>query len=139
MTASTQPTPPPVVQSPAAQRAAREAAATVAATEAFGRAVERAKAEPVHSDHPLRHWDRTCPACLAEGEPECAECGGTAEIHDEDGRCKWAFEACNRRQGWWRLLVEINDVLNRNNYPAVTAQQVCEVGGLVARLLEEGR
>lgn len=21
---------------------------------------------PVHTDHPLRHWDRTCPACIAE-------------------------------------------------------------------------
>lgn len=22
--------------------------------------------EPAHSDHPLQHWDRTCPACAAE-------------------------------------------------------------------------
>lgn len=22
---------------------------------------------PAHTDHPLRHWDRTCPACVAEG------------------------------------------------------------------------
>jgi hypothetical protein len=25
-----------------------------------------APAAPSHTDHPLRHWDRTCPACLAE-------------------------------------------------------------------------
>ena len=25
-----------------------------------------AAAGPVHTDHPLRHWDRTCPACLKE-------------------------------------------------------------------------
>ena len=22
--------------------------------------------QPAHTDHPLRHWDRTCPACIAE-------------------------------------------------------------------------
>jgi hypothetical protein len=25
--------------------------------------------EPLHNDHPLRHWDRTCPACIAEEQP----------------------------------------------------------------------
>src|SRR3990167_1764262 len=25
--------------------------------------------QPTHTDHPLRHWDRTCPACIREGEP----------------------------------------------------------------------
>jgi hypothetical protein len=25
--------------------------------------------EPTHTDHPMRHWDRTCPACVAEQEP----------------------------------------------------------------------
>ena len=25
-------------------------------------------AAPAHTDHPLRHWDRTCPACIAEGD-----------------------------------------------------------------------
>ena len=29
--------------------------------------IEAALAEPIaHRDHPLRHWDRTCPACLVE-------------------------------------------------------------------------
>ena len=23
-----------------------------------------------HTDHPMRHWDRTCPACVAEPEQE---------------------------------------------------------------------
>jgi hypothetical protein len=23
-----------------------------------------------HTDHPMRHWDRTCPACLAEAEKQ---------------------------------------------------------------------
>ena len=28
--------------------------------------------EPTHTDHPMRHWDRTCPACVAEDqEPVC--------------------------------------------------------------------
>ena len=28
-----------------------------------------AAAAPSHSDHPLRHWDKTCPACLQEAAP----------------------------------------------------------------------
>ena len=24
-----------------------------------------------HTDHPLRHWDRTCPACIAESDSVC--------------------------------------------------------------------
>jgi len=23
-----------------------------------------------HTDHPARHWDRTCPACVAEAEKQ---------------------------------------------------------------------
>jgi hypothetical protein len=26
--------------------------------------------EPTHTDHPMRHWDRTCPACVAEAEKQ---------------------------------------------------------------------
>jgi hypothetical protein len=35
-----------------------------------------------HSDHPLRHWDRTCPACIAAGERE-AGFGLPDRWHDE--------------------------------------------------------
>ena len=32
---------------------------------------DAALAEPIaHRDHPLRHFDRTCPACIAESEQE---------------------------------------------------------------------
>ena len=30
---------------------------------------EQAEKQP-HTDHPARHWDRTCPACVAEAEKE---------------------------------------------------------------------
>lgn len=30
-------------------------------------------AAPAHTDHPLRHWDRTCPACLVEPAGEMPE------------------------------------------------------------------
>ena len=26
--------------------------------------------KPDHIDHPMRHWDRTCPACVYESEHE---------------------------------------------------------------------
>ena len=45
-----------------------------------------------HTDHPLRHWDRTCPACLADSEQNAAPivvtlCGST--------KFKTAFESAN--------------------------------------------
>jgi hypothetical protein len=26
--------------------------------------------EQAHTDHPMQHWDRTCPACVADQEPQ---------------------------------------------------------------------
>ena len=26
--------------------------------------------QEAHTDHPMRHWDRTCPACVAEAEKQ---------------------------------------------------------------------
>ena len=39
--------------------------------------ISTALASPAHTDHPLRHFDRTCPACLAEGEQNAAPQGTT--------------------------------------------------------------
>jgi hypothetical protein len=36
---------------------------------ALRQAIEQAE-NPTHTDHPSRHWDRTCPACLAEAETQ---------------------------------------------------------------------
>lgn len=46
-------------------------AALVLESESLAIAPEASAAgkEPAHTDHPLRHWDRTCPACIAEKEP----------------------------------------------------------------------
>ena len=32
-------------------------------------AIEQAE-QQTHTDHPMRHWDRTCPACVAEAEKQ---------------------------------------------------------------------
>ena len=48
------------------KRMLKESAA--ARERAYARA-EAAERQPTHTDHPLRHWDRTCPACVAEGQP----------------------------------------------------------------------
>jgi hypothetical protein len=34
-----------------------------------GLTVEQAEKQ-THTDHPMRHWDRTCPACVAEAEQQ---------------------------------------------------------------------
>jgi hypothetical protein len=51
------------------------------AMEALRQAIEQAEKESTlreisdigqeaHTDHPMRHWDRTCPACVAEAEKQ---------------------------------------------------------------------
>ncbi len=74
--------------------------------EKYGNAMQNAKAayraeqsalgvEAVHNDHPLRNYDRTCPACNAHGVPEPQpafwESGGdwTDDPHVADG---WKLE-----------------------------------------------
>ena len=47
----------------------------------IGRAVDSESA-PAHTDHPLRHWDRTCPACIAESASDKAAYG------NDDGHCQ---------------------------------------------------
>jgi len=36
---------------------------------ALRQAIEQAEGQ-THTDHPMRHWDRTCPACVAEAEKQ---------------------------------------------------------------------
>jgi hypothetical protein len=36
---------------------------------ALRQAIEQAE-QQTHTDHPMRHWDRTCPACVAEAEKQ---------------------------------------------------------------------
>ena len=36
--------------------------------------------QPAHTDHPLRHWDRTCPACIAEGQSEKPQPSGVDDL-----------------------------------------------------------
>jgi len=40
---------------------------------------ELGKLEQTHTDHPMRHWDKTCPACVAEAENQ--------EPQNEHGFC----------------------------------------------------
>jgi hypothetical protein len=39
------------------------------AMDALRQAIEQAEKQ-THTDHPMRHWDRTCPACVAEAEKQ---------------------------------------------------------------------
>jgi hypothetical protein len=47
---------------------------------------EREQADKqTHTDHPIRHWDRTCPACVAEAEKQ----EPVAWVYiNEDGECE---------------------------------------------------
>ena len=61
------------------------------ASEALRQAIEQA--EKTHTDHPARHWDRTCPACVAEAEKQepvacvCGEPTALGIVHRLNGPC----------------------------------------------------
>ena len=50
---------------------AAEATLTAAIALLRSLAPQFARGTIAHTDHPLRHWDRTCPACIAEGDSVC--------------------------------------------------------------------
>jgi len=56
-------------------------------------------AAPVHTDHPMRHWDRTCPACVYESDMSQERVDETAKDRQEDwyGQAQWQF---GYERGW---------------------------------------
>lgn len=49
--------------------------------------------EPTHTDHPMRHWDRTCPACVEQAEKQEPD----AEYEGEDVLATWCADAIRAR------------------------------------------
>ena len=47
-----------------------------------------------HTDHPMRHWDRTCPACINEAEKETMNTDNKVLVWDIDG----TLANCEHRQ-----------------------------------------
>jgi len=82
-------------------------------------------AAPVHTDHPLRHWDRTCPACVAESAAVDArlkaapdpleESPGEMRLHPVDGkpwRCMHGSTLCS-----WCNYLRLQEHLRRSGDP----------------------
>ncbi len=54
--------------------------------------------KPAHTDHPSRHWDRTCPACVYERDISQERVDETAKSeHDIVGACV----TCGAPHGFW--------------------------------------
>jgi hypothetical protein len=54
--------------------------------------------KPAHTDHPSRHWDRTCPACVYERDISQERVDETAKRkHDIVGACV----TCGAPHGFW--------------------------------------
>jgi hypothetical protein len=54
--------------------------------------------KPAHTDHPSRHWDRTCPACVYESDISQKRVDETAKReHDIVGACV----TCGAPHGFW--------------------------------------
>jgi hypothetical protein len=81
-------------------------------------AIEAAE-NPTHTDHPSRHWDRTCPACAAEAEKqEPVAWMYNGRLHECDpsdwaeGEVKPLYLAPPRKE-WGGLTVDVTDLIQR--------------------------
>jgi hypothetical protein len=64
---------------------------------ALSQAIAEAE-KPAHTDHPSRHWDRTCPACVYESDISQERVDETAKRkHDIVGACV----TCGAPHGFW--------------------------------------
>jgi hypothetical protein len=64
---------------------------------ALSQAIAEAE-KPAHTDHPSRHWDRTCPACVYESDISQARVDEAAKRnHEIVGACV----TCGAPHGFW--------------------------------------
>lgn len=82
--------------------------------------------ESTHTDHPMRHWDRTCPACVAEQEPkEFVRWSKEKEFFD-------AAHAPPRKEWVGLTELEIAHGLEKANLPAIFSYRAAARAGIDA-------
>jgi hypothetical protein len=64
---------------------------------ALGQAIAEAE-KPAHTDHPSRHWDRTCPACVYESDISQERVDETAK-HEHEFFCPRCGHCCREWVG----------------------------------------
>jgi hypothetical protein len=64
---------------------------------ALGQAIAEAE-KPAHIDHPSRHWDRTCPACVYESDISQERVDETAK-HEHEFFCPRCGHCCREWVG----------------------------------------
>lgn len=66
-------------------------------------AIEQAEKQ-THTDHPARHWDRTCPACLSEEQEPNVYGDGTVYrgVRSKDSQTKTVYYTAEKQEpvGW---------------------------------------
>lgn len=77
-----------------------------------------------HTDHPLRHWDRTCPACLSE-EPEPVAWMCAYKYDESDTEVSWVLDHASDGVEYMmsRLDDADNDAWRGKPIPLYTAPQ----------------
>jgi hypothetical protein len=81
---------------------------------ALRQAIEQAE-QPVHTDHPMRHWDRTCPACVYESDISQERVDETAkdryEWNEIQCPCGHKMYAKYTKREWVGLTTDERDAL----------------------------
>ena len=84
--------------------------------------------QPAHIDHPLRHFDRTCPACIAEGQSD-----KLGEAEEALRRLANAFDPVEGppdRRDWTTLRSAIYQVLQERTFAASATAAQWEPAGI---------
>ena len=109
---------------------------------ALRQAIEQAE-QQTHTDHPMRHWDRTCPACVAEAEKQepvawmtNSEQDVTAEflfshvqtpmhkipLYTTPPKREWVGLTAEEIYNCWQSAVDENGFTKRKVYDAIEAK-----------------
>ena len=93
------------------------------AEKALRQAIEQAENQ-THTDHPLRHYDRTCPACLSE-EPEPVAWMCAYKYDESDTEVSWVLDHASDGVEYMmsRLDDADNDAWRGKPIPLYTAPQ----------------
>jgi hypothetical protein len=89
-----------------------------------------------HTDHPLRHFDRTCPACIAEGEQKAAPSYDEATIGARNHASAAPDSGAQEDED---LIEALRRDLMETNCPPHTVRKMCDHLRAYALALREKR